>query len=90
MLTMTQRQLNHSILVLQLFSEEFFCKGCLLPTALGYMQNGNDDYRDLKDGTKFCHLKKNMPFIVFFDELETGNQSESQRTLKKVGAVYLS
>ena len=68
-----------------------FCKGSLLHTALEYMQNRNDDYRDLKDGTKFCHLKRNtLPFILFFDELETGNPLGSHRTLNKVGAIYLS
>ena len=43
-----------------------FCKGSLLPTALEYMQNGNDDYSDLKDGTKFCHLRRKTCHLLYF------------------------
>ena len=63
----------------------------VLDVALDYMNTRNDYLSDLKDGSKFRNLgHSTLPFILFYDELETGNPLGSKKGVHKVGALYVS
>ena len=58
-------------------------------------EGGGNCYNDLKDGDYFKqHLHENnkivLPFVLFFDDFETGNPLGSKRGVHKMGALYLS
>ena len=70
-----------------------FDNATLLALALDYMKEKNspEELKDLKDGTKFSDLGKNvLPFVVYYDEVECGNPLESHKSVNKIGAIYFA
>lgn len=51
----------------------------------------SDVISDLKDGKKFSNLSPNtLPFVIFYDELETGNALGSHKGVHKIGSFYVA
>lgn len=56
-----------------------------------YMSVNNDFLADYKDGSKYKDLNSNkLPFVIFYDEIETGNPLGSHKGVHKIGAFYIS
>ena len=75
-----------------IFKLVFSCKENLL-NALKYIEEKNDInyYCDLKDGELFADLEKYvLPYILYYDEVESGNPLGSHKGLHKIGAIYLA
>ena len=63
----------------------------VLELACQYMSNSNQLIGDVKDAQIGKNLSKNtFPFVLFFDEVETGNPLGSHKGIYKVGAFYIS
>ena len=53
--------------------------------------NSKDILTDVKDGSIFHNVSENtLPFVVFYDEMETGNPLGSHKGIHKLGAFYVS
>ena len=81
------------ISILDTFTAIFECSN-VYNTAHKYMsekQNSDSVLTDIRDGPNYCNTSPNtFPFIIFFDELESGNTLESHSGQHKIGAMYVS
>ena len=63
----------------------------ILEIAKQYMSSKSDTLGDAKDGYLLEDLPENVfPFILFFDEIETGNPLGSHKGVHKMGMIYVS
>lgn len=60
--------------------------------ATEYMLHSNESIlEDLKDGSQFKNFGRNVfPYVLFYDELESGNPLGSHKGCHKIGAIYFS
>ena len=71
--------------------EKVFSIPYILELAEKYMSKKNTTMKDVKDAHLCNNLPKNcFPFVIFFDELETGNPLSSHRGKKKIGVFYFA
>ena len=80
-----------SVIPLKCTLEKRFSIPHVLNLAELYMARRNILLKDVKDGRVCEDLPQNcFPYIVFFDEVETGNPLNSHKGKKKVGVYYFS
>ena len=58
-----------------------FNSDTLLNTARNYMNSFDDNLSDIKDREKFSGVLNDstFPFVIYYDEIETGNPRVTQR-----------
>jgi hypothetical protein len=62
-----------------------------LDLATKYISQKIDCLADIEDGTLCRDIEKGkLPFLLFYDELETCNPLGSHKTIYKIGAIYVS
>ena len=69
-----------------------FNSDTLLNTARNYMNSFDDNLSDIKDGEKISGVinDSTFPFMIYYDEIETGNPLGSHKGIHKIGVFYVS
>jgi hypothetical protein len=63
----------------------------ILNEASNYMSIDNSSLTDIKNGNRYkSKFKDSLPFVLYYDDFETGNPLGSHRGKHKIGAVYMS
>lgn len=63
----------------------------VLEEAHSYMETKSTNLHDYKDSMSFnIQITVQLPFVIFFDDFETGNCLGSKKGKHKLGAIYMS
>lgn len=88
---LSMQPFQYYIVPLKDILEKLFSNDVFVNMANDYMLQKNDCIGDVKDGKMYENLPSNtFPFVIFFDEIETGNCLGSHKTEYKVGVFYFS